>query len=185
MVMFGLVVDDTVDPSRPPSRNVIIDNSAEDDADDDFFVEDEELLFARIRRARETISPYSADVADDRDSGTRAQGQDDINDTRCLSHRISPHSTALCLSWRSGRASDYASLAGAYHTVRSLGGRQSQKSEQRRLLAIVGLPMYWTIGNMLACGSIIIATSNNNDNDNDNDNVNNNSKKSQIATSMS
>jgi hypothetical protein len=82
MVMFGLVVvvdgDETVDPSRPPSRNVIIDNSAEDDADDDFFVEDEELLFARIRRARETISPYSADVADDRDSGTRAQGQDVI-----------------------------------------------------------------------------------------------------------
>jgi hypothetical protein len=48
------------------------------------------------------------------------------------------------------------------------------------------IALYWTIGNMLACGSIIIATSNNNDNnDNDNDNVNNNSKKSQIATSMS
>lgn len=63
--------DDTVDPSSPPppSRNVIdvVD-------DDDFLVEDEEL-FARIRRARETTSPYSADVADDRDSGTRAQGQ--------------------------------------------------------------------------------------------------------------
>jgi hypothetical protein len=25
---------------------------------------------------------------------------------------------------------------------------------------------YWTIGNMLACGNIIIATSNNNNNDN-------------------
>ena len=64
--------DDTVDPSRPPpppppSRNVI-------DVVDDVLVEDEELL-ARIRRARETTSPYSADVADDRDSGTRAQGQ--------------------------------------------------------------------------------------------------------------
>jgi hypothetical protein len=71
-----------------------------------------------------------------------------------------------------------------------VGGRRCkrQKSEQRRLV-IIGLLMYWTIGNMLACGSIIIATSNNNDNndnnDNDNDNVNNNSKKSQIATSMS
>jgi hypothetical protein len=95
-MVFGRVVvvddDETVDPSRPPSRNVIIDSSAEDADDDDsvFFSEDVELLFARKRRARETISPYSADVADDRDSGTRAQGQDDINDTRCLSHQISP-----------------------------------------------------------------------------------------------
>ena len=52
--------DDTADPSCPPPPP--------------FFVEDEEL-FARIRRARETTSPYSADVADDRDSGTRAHGQ--------------------------------------------------------------------------------------------------------------
>ena len=88
-MVFGLVVvddDETVDPSRPPSRNVIIDSSAEDadDDDNDFFVDDEELLFARIRRARETISPYSADVADDRDSGTRAQGQDDIMTQKVL-----------------------------------------------------------------------------------------------------
>jgi hypothetical protein len=141
MVVFGLVVDDdddTVDPSRPPSRNVIIENSAEVDDDIDFFFEDEELLFPRIRRARETISPYSADVADDRDSGTRAQGQDVIMtrskpyDNARTDEHLSLRRASTFVAVRSGtHVLDYASLAGANHDaygIRSGGGERESRN---------------------------------------------------------
>jgi hypothetical protein len=59
-------------PSPPPPPPPPPNFATEDDDDDD-----DEL---RMRRARETTSPYSADVADERERDKRLQGQSDLED---------------------------------------------------------------------------------------------------------
>ncbi len=70
-------------------------------------LDDCDLVLFRMRRERVITSPYSADVADDRESDSRLQGQSNLEEEEEEEDAMRRGRTVLCVAARTSRGRSY------------------------------------------------------------------------------